>query len=102
MEIVFQFSQALGFILAPYLLVLFEVFVFRVSSVQFECFVKYLFLYQNSLKHTSFDLIFIVQKVSVYNQRISSYLILGDPKVTANLYCNFAYLYWIGCVIRSI
>ena len=28
--------------------------------------------------------------------------ILGDPEVTANLYCNFAYPYWEGCVICSI
>ena len=28
--------------------------------------------------------------------------ILGDPEVTANLYCNFAYLYWECCVICSI
>ena len=27
---------------------------------------------------------------------------LGDPEVTANLYSNFAYLYWEGCVIFSI
>ena len=27
---------------------------------------------------------------------------LGDPEVTANLYSNFAYLYWEGCVICSI
>ena len=24
--------------------------------------------------------------------------ILGDPEITANLHCNFAYLYWEGCV----
>ena len=30
------------------------------------------------------------------------YMVLGDPEVTANLYCNFAYLYWEGCVICSI
>ena len=29
-------------------------------------------------------------------------MILGDPEVTANLYCNFAYPYWEGCVICSI
>ena len=28
--------------------------------------------------------------------------ILGDPEVTKNLYCIFAYLYWEGCVICSI
>ena len=28
--------------------------------------------------------------------------ILGDPEVTANLYCNFAYPYWEGCVTCSI
>ena len=27
---------------------------------------------------------------------------LGDPEVTANLYCNFAYPYWEGCVISII
>ena len=27
---------------------------------------------------------------------------LGDPEVTANLYCNFAYPYREGCVICSI
>ena len=31
----------------------------------------------------------------------SSDIILGDPGVTANLYCNFAYLYWESCVICS-
>ena len=31
-----------------------------------------------------------------------SLVVLGDPEVTANLYCNFAYLYWEGCVICSI
>ena len=29
-------------------------------------------------------------------------LILGDPEVPANLYCNFAYPYWDGCVICSV
>ena len=29
-------------------------------------------------------------------------IILGDPEVTANLYCNFPCLYWKGCVIFSI
>ena len=28
--------------------------------------------------------------------------LLGDQEVTANLYCNFAYLYWEGCVICSV
>ena len=28
--------------------------------------------------------------------------LLCDPEVTANLYCNFAYQYWEGCVICSI
>ena len=27
--------------------------------------------------------------------------VLGDPEITANLYCNFASLYWEGCVICS-
>ena len=29
-------------------------------------------------------------------------VLLGDPEVTANLYCSFAYLYWEGCDICSI
>ena len=29
-------------------------------------------------------------------------IVLGDPEVTANLYCNFAFLYWKICVICSI
>ena len=29
-------------------------------------------------------------------------LLLGDPEITANLYCNFAYPFWEGCVICSI
>ena len=29
-------------------------------------------------------------------------LLLSGPEVTPNLYCNFAYMYWEGCVIRSI
>ena len=28
--------------------------------------------------------------------------VLGDPEVTTNLYCNFAYPYWEGSVICSI
>ena len=28
--------------------------------------------------------------------------ILGAPEITANLYCNLAYLYWEGCLICSI
>ena len=35
------------------------------------------------------------------SSKVISYLqyILGDPEVTTNLYCNFVYLYWEGCVI---
>ena len=29
-------------------------------------------------------------------------LVLGDPEITANMYCSFAYLYWEGCLICSI
>ena len=32
----------------------------------------------------------------------SKKVLLGDPEVTANLYCNFACPYWEGCVIFSI
>ena len=28
--------------------------------------------------------------------------LLGDPEITANLYCNFEYLYWEGCAICRI
>ena len=28
--------------------------------------------------------------------------VLGDPEVTANLYFNFAYLYWEGCDLQYI
>ena len=31
-----------------------------------------------------------------------AFYIVGDPEVTANLYSNFAYSYWEGCVIWSI
>ena len=36
--------------------------------------------------------------------RIQSYhtYVLGDPEDTANLYCNFGYPYWEGCLICSI
>ena len=34
--------------------------------------------------------------------RVQFICILGDPEVTENLYCDFAYLYWEGCVICSI
>ena len=29
---------------------------------------------------------------NVINQDLET--LMGDPEVTANLYCNFAYLYW--------
>jgi len=35
------------------------------------------------------------------NFNIMYVCILGDPEVTANLYCNFTYPYWEGCVICS-
>ena len=28
-------------------------------------------------------------------------MVLGASEITANLYCNFVYLYWEGCVICS-
>ena len=28
--------------------------------------------------------------------------LLGDPEATANLYCEFTYPYWAGCVICSL
>ena len=36
------------------------------------------------------------------NAKQPIFFMLGDPEVTANLYCNFAYPYWEGCVICSI
>ena len=36
--------------------------------------------------------------VRAYNQSD----LLGDPEITANMYCNFMYLYWEGYVICSI
>ena len=33
---------------------------------------------------------------------LSRLKILSDPEGTANLYCNFAYPYWKGCVFCSI
>ena len=34
-------------------------------------------------------------------KKITYLLLLGDPEVTANLYCNFTHPYWEGCVICS-
>ena len=34
--------------------------------------------------------------------QIPRLMLLGDPEITAYLFCNFAYLYWEGCVICSI
>ena len=42
-----------------------------------------------------------IRTIPHLNQIQSDY-ILGDLEVTANLYCNFVYLYWEGCVICSI
>ena len=39
------------------------------------------------------------------NVKIKAYAtcnVLGASEITANLYCNFEYLYWEGCVICSI
>ena len=33
---------------------------------------------------------------------VNKMCLLGNPEITANLYCNFAYLYWEGSVICSI
>ena len=40
-------------------------------------------------------------KILLYVQEVEVHFI-GDPEVTANLYCNFAYPYWEGCEICSI
>ena len=43
--------------------------------------------------------------LSIRTSLISMYVcmyVLGDPEVTPNLYCNFAYLYWEGCVICMV
>ena len=49
------------------------------------------------------DEISAAQTQTTVNRRVSHLFVLpGDQEVTANLYCNFAYLYWEGCVIFSI
>ena len=57
---------------------------------------------------TTIVLYFIHFPVKIFSFEVESHflknnsLLLGDPEVTTNLYCNFAYLYWEGCVICSI
>ena len=41
-------------------------------------------------------------RISISSVFLFVVIILGDPEVTANLQCNFAYLYWEGCVNYSI
>ena len=41
-------------------------------------------------------------RVSLKLYKVASLIILDDPEVTANLYCNFASLFWEGCVICII
>ena len=44
----------------------------------------------------------ILNKLKIHIQWINSeFYLLVDPEVTANLYLNFAYPYWEGCVICS-
>ena len=40
--------------------------------------------------------------IRIRNTRGLKYHLLVDTEITAILYCNFAYLYWEGCVIFSI
>ena len=49
------------------------------------------------LRSRFFD--YMVKAIAFFALR---YYVLGDPEVTANLYCYYAYLYWEGCVICSI
>ena len=37
-----------------------------------------------------------------FNSNLPASIVLVDPVVTTNLYCNFAYPYWEGCVICNI
>ena len=50
--------------------------------------------------------IYIILFISLFICKIMYVLyihyILGDPEVTAIMYCNCAYLHWEGCVIYSI
>ena len=62
--------------------------------------------------HQSFLNLFFFMKIVHFFRKIGNFCRkighfinrykLGDPEVTANLYCNFAYLCWEGCVICSI
>ena len=46
--------------------------------------------------------LFVVRTLLVYSKILYSTYLLGDPEITANLYGNFAYPYWEGCMICSI
>ena len=54
-------------------------------------------MYANFLRLIGFQ--FVSQSVSHIFEILH---IVGDPEVTANLYCNFAHLYLEGYVICSI
>ena len=69
-------------------------------------------IYHLSQKNNAINPIKILKNIKYGDCSLSEHLylsyhlkcknVLGDPEVTANLYCNFAYLYWKGCVICSI
>ena len=43
----------------------------------------------------------ILQQIRLHTCAPISALLMGDPEITANLYCNFAHPYWEGCGICS-
>ena len=50
---------------------------------------------------------YVIQRIDIINENIFQMYVganhvLGNPGVTANLYRDFAYLYWEGCVICSV
>ena len=44
----------------------------------------------------------ITKKMNHWPNKILYWLLLGDPEVIENLYCDFAYLYWKGCSLQYI
>ena len=62
----------------------------------------YCFSSENMRLFKSYHIIFKSYQDYFNALEVTQIIILGDPEVTVNLYCNFPCLYWKGCVIFSI
>ena len=67
-------------------------FLIRLNCIgQFSVYIEWIWINVPSVQE---EITHLYSKI--LNKTTYGHTVLGDPEVTANLYCKFAYLYWLG------